>query len=488
MRARLEKIGLAVVALSFVVEDALARPGGGGSYHGGGGGGGGGGSFHTGGGGGGFGVGTSSSSSSGSPAGFVVIMLIVLVIVFIQIRRRASAGSSALAASPNDGMPATTASLDALRSNDPGLSEASIANHVSRMADILRQAWCAGDMRPARPFVSDGILSRFQVQLELMRQENRRNVMSDARVLSATVEGVEAGGSLDVVHVRVTAEARDTEVQTAATDEQIRHALSRASVEPYTEIWSLVRRRGAQSKAPGFDVGRACPSCGAPLDQGEMIKCRYCGTLACSGEHDWVIAEITQVVEWRKTVREAIGLDLLQSRDPGVAPEVLEDRASYVFWKWVQAGRMGGLSPLRKCAAAGLLANGGGYCHLEATRGASDVAVGGSDLVGCEVGDADGFDRAYVEIFWSARFGGSPTYTPSKIVMRLMRRSGVVSKLSMTALVCQACGAPVIESDSTTCEHCRSELAAGNQAWVLDAVLSPDQVRLGRPGAGAGQS
>lgn len=45
MRARLEKIGLAVVALSFVVEDALARPGGGGSYHGGGGGGGAAGAF-----------------------------------------------------------------------------------------------------------------------------------------------------------------------------------------------------------------------------------------------------------------------------------------------------------------------------------------------------------------------------------------------------------------------------------------------------------
>src|ERR1035438_10079943 len=303
-------------------------------------------------------------------------------------------------------------------------------------------------MRPARPFVSYGVLSRFQVQLALMREENRRNVMSDASVLFATIEGVESAAPLDVVHVRVTAEARDTEVPVNASDDEIRRALGRAPVEPYTEIWSLVRRTGAQSKPADFPVGRACPSCGAPLDAGETIKCRYCGTLACSGEHDWVLAEITQLVE---------------------------DRASYVFWKWVQAGRANAVTPLRKCALPSLLANDAAAAHLTSWRGAVDVAVGGADLLGCELDGQDGFDRAFVEIFWSARLGGATVPTPSKVVIRLARRSGVASRLSMTALVCQACGAPLVESDSTRCEHCGVELSAGDQAWVLDSVLPPDQ-------------
>jgi hypothetical protein len=478
VRVRPIAVGAFVGGLLLRAGDALARPGGGGSYSGGGGGGGGG--FGGGGfGGGGFGggglggSGLHGSSSGGGGAG-VILFLIVGLVIFVAIaqqqRRLAAARGAMDGGSPRGRAFRRPASLDVLRARDPALTEASIADHVRQMADILRQAWCAGDMRPARPFVSDGVLSRFQVQLVLMRQENRRNVMGDASIVSATVEAVESAEPLDVVHVRVTAQARDTEVAVTATDEDIRRALARAPIEPYTEIWSLVRRTGVQSKPEGFAVGRACPSCGAPLDGGETIKCRYCGTLACSGEHDWVLAEITQLVEWRPTVQRDVGLEALRQRDPGVAREVLEDRGSYVFWKWVQAGRSGEVSPLRKCASPPLLA--GPSLALQATRGATDVAVGGADLVGCELGGQDGFDRVYVEILWSARFGRGDA-RPSRVVMRLARRSGAVSRLSMTALVCQACGAPLVDSDSTRCDHCGVELSAGDQAWVLDAVLSP---------------
>ena len=478
---RLTAIAAAVGALLLQAATAFARPGGGGSYSGGGshGGGGGGGGFGGGGfggggfGGGGFGGGGGVHGSSGFGIG-ILPLLVVGLLVFVaiaQLQRRLAATRGAL---DRDGTrpdrETRVAPLDVLRTRDPALTEEGIADHVRQMADILRQAWCAGDMRPARPFVSDGVLSRFQVQLGLMQQENRRNVMSDARVLSATIEAVEDADPLDVVHVRLTAQARDAEVPVGATDEDIRRALARTPVEPYTEVWSLVRRRGVQSKPADFPVGRACPSCGAPLDGGETIKCKYCGTLACSGEHDWVLAEITQLVEWRPRVARDVGLEVLRRRDPGVAREVLEDRGSYVFWKWVQAGRSGQLWPLRKCASPPLLA--GPNLDLRATQGASDVAVGGADLVGCELDGPDGFDRVYVEILWSARFGRAAP-TPCRVVIRLARRTGAVSRLSMTALVCQACGAPLVDSDSTRCDHCGAELSAGDQAWVLDAVLSP---------------
>jgi tellurite resistance protein len=466
---------------------ALARPGGGGSYHGGGGGGGGGG---FGGGGGGFGGGIHSTGPGVavySPGDFLFIVLFVFVVVIVLvIKQRMAAAIDAgardalsFAQERANGALRGRASLDALRARDPAISEQSIATHARQMADILRTAWCGGDMRLARAFVSDGVYSRFQVQLALMRQENRRNVMGDARVLDVAIEAVECKDRLDVVHVRVVAEARDTEVPVHSTDAEIRAALGRTSVEPYTEIWSLLRRAGAQSKPDAYQVGAACPSCGAPLGQGETIKCKYCGALVCSGEHDWVLAEITQPVEWHPSGRPAPGFDGLEGRDPGVAPEVLEDRASYLFWKWVQAGRAGSFAPLRKGASPALLQAG---AHLDWVRNLSDVAVGGADVLGCELDGADGFDRVYVEIFWSARFGGSGAYTPVKTVVRLSRRSGVTSTLSMTSLVCAACGAPLVESDSTTCDHCGAELAAGGGAWVLDAILRPEEVSI-RAGA-----
>ncbi len=480
----------ALVALASSPSASYGRPGGGGSYHGGGGGGGshvGGGSRGVGGGGG-FGGGT-SSGSDGSSAGpgevivFFVVFGLIVGLVLLQRLRRASVDQgarSALMAAQDQSTAAVrgSVSLEPLRAHDPALTEQSLFDHVLPMASILREAWCNGDMKPARPFVSDGVYSRFQVQLALMRQENRRNVMGDARVLAATVEAVEEAAPLDVVHLRVLAEARDTEVPVASRDDEIRAALARTPVEPYTEIWSLVRRTGAQTKQAGFAVGHACPSCGAPLDQGETIKCRYCSALVCSGEHDWVLAEITQLEEWHPASRPPAGLAELRARDGGVAREALEDRASYLFWKWVQAGRAASCSPLRKCASRVLLDEG---ARIEWTQSASDVAVGGAELLACELGnagDAGASDRAHVQIFWSARFGGAHGYTPAKTVLSLSRKSGVVSKLSMTSLVCQVCGAALAETDSSTCDHCGAELAAGDQAWVLEAVLRPEELRM----------
>jgi MYXO-CTERM domain-containing protein len=469
----------------------LARPGGGGSYHGGGGGGGshggvshGGGGF--GGGGGYHGSGGGSSAGPGEVIAFFVLFGLIVVFALLLRRRRAAFDQDtrrALVAAQYESTAAVrgSVSLDPLRARDPGLTEQSIVDHVLPMADILREAWCGGDMKSARPFLSDGVYGRFQVQLALMRQENRRNVMSDARVLSATIEAVEDAAPLDVVHVRVVAEARDAEVPASAGDDEVRQALARAGIEPYTEIWSLARRSGAQSKQAGFDVGRACPSCGAPFaegERGETLKCRYCSALVCSGEHDWVLAEITQLEEWHPSSRTPPGLAELRERDGGVAREALEDRASYLFWKWVAAGRAGSHAPLRKGGAPRFLEEG---ARIEWTQSARDVAVGGAELLACELGDPGQVanrDHAHVQIFWSARFGTSSTYTPAKTILTLGRRSGVVSRVSMTSLVCQVCGAPLAETDSTKCDHCGAEVSDGEQAWVLEAVLRPDELRL----------
>ena len=459
------------VLLACVERMAIARPGGGGSYHGGGGGGGGGGVHIPTGGGFGGGVTPHAYGAGGSVAGspnlvsFLVLVgvmttLVIAVVVLGSVMRARARRLGVQAASDWRG------AFDALRARDPALTEASLDGHVRSMADILRKAWCGGDMRPARPFVSDGVYSRFQVQLALMALENRRNVMSDTRVLSTAIVAVEDAAPLEVVHVCVTAEARDIEVPCNADEAEVRRRLRLAKVAPYTEIWSLVRRMGALSKPTGFAVGLACPACGAPLAGGEIIRCAYCGGLVCSGEHDWVLAEITQEVEWRPTAPAAPGFDALRTRDPGVAREVIEDRASYVFWKWVQAARQRNTAPLHRCATSRWLAAGAG---LGGAQAACDVAVGGAELVGCGVGP-DGFEFADVKVYWSTQFVGARTYSSLQAIVRLIRRLGVQSTPSMTALVCQACSAPLSASDSPVCEHCGAALADGAQAWVLDGI------------------
>ena len=481
---RKRSIPLVAWWLVFVAHDALARPGGGGSYHGGGGGGG----FHGGGGGGFggtsggfiFGGGSSGGGGSASIVDVFVLVIIIVIYVLIMARRRGAMDDGAYnaiaSAQVADAAPVRAVTLDSLRARDPALTLDSIVQRVRRMNEVLVSAWCAGDMRPARPFVSDGVYSRFQVQLALMRGENRRNVMKDAEVTDVEAFGVESAGPLDVVHVRMSARARDVDVPVKATVPEIERALSGASMSPYVEVWSLVRRHGALTTRDASALGSACPSCGAAIldaqagnlpTLGEMIKCRYCGALLCSGEHDWVLAEITQVIEWHPNATPPRGFDVIRARDPQLTRESLEDRGSYLFWKWVEAARTGSSAPLRKCASPEFLAE---RAHMDALAGTRDMAVGGADLVLLEGGD---IDCAYVKVFWSTIFGRGHQATPAASVLRLTRKSGVVTRPGLTALLCGSCGAPIGESDTPTCDHCGALLTAGDDAWVLDAVEAP---------------
>ncbi len=483
------------LATVLVMGPAFARPGGGGSFvSGGGGGGGGGGGFHSSGGG--FSSGGSTSySSSGGGGGIVglilgMIILFVMLMLFNYLKMKVSrvTRSAILNAEFKLRQPAgPPPSLAVIQARDPSLTEESIHQRVRVMSDILRTAWCGGDMRPARAFVSDGVYSRFNVQLGLMRSEGLRNVMADARVLHSTLAGVSTTPPLDCVHIRITAEARDANIPFNATQEQAQQALARKRVEPYTEIWTLVRRQGATSKLQPSQVGKNCPSCGAPLDAAQMVKCKYCNALICSAEHDWVLSEITQESEWfpSASVAEPRGLSQMRQSDPLVAREVLEDRASYLFWKWMQAARMQSAAPLRKCAVAEFANDPHSLQPVTHTR---DVAIGATDVILCDPGPAGAGagapaaaggekDFVYVKITWSAIFGQASQAQPMQSVARLSRKAGLASKLSMTSVVCQACGAPLTESDTTTCDHCHAEIAAGTQDWVLDGIMSPGDVR-----------
>jgi hypothetical protein len=446
------------------------------------------------------GGGTTYSGSPGSAGpvllGFFVVGGVILLVIVFAARGNRQAGSvrSALldAQYDQEARSRRSVSIDVLQAHDPQLTEASILDRVRRMSDVLRDAWMAGDMRPARPFMSDGTFSRFQVQLELMKSEGVRNVMSDTQVLYVTLEAVQQNAPLDIVHVRFTAQARDATVPLQSTPQQVQQELARTPVSPYTEIWTLVRRQGAQTRMDAQQVGRVCPACGAPFDPGgEIVKCRYCSALVCSGEHDWVLGEITQLSEWHPNSADPVpGLDGLREVDLGVTRETLEDRASYLFWKWIESGRTRSAAPLRKAATPDLFARGGDGAQV--AESARDIAVGGADVVLCDVartGEAEvgkDVDYVYVKVFWSARFAPGAEPFPRQSLLRLARRSGMSTKLSMTAVVCPNCGGPLAETDDPRCSHCGADVVATGQMWALDAVMQPGPVRPRAAGAAPG--
>jgi hypothetical protein len=211
---------------------------------------------------------------------------------------------------------------------------------------------------------------------------------------------------------------------------------------------------------------------------GQATRCDHCQALINSGEYDWVLAEITQTIEWRPSSTGAVpGLEQLTARDPAFNRQAAEDRASYVFWRWIEALVLATPRPLAKCATPefhgriGDLVEGGGASHFK-------TAVGAVDLVACEVGPEGGRDRIHVKMLWSSATSNKAAPSPAANVFSLSRRAGAQDDGSLSHARCPECHGPLTENDSAECEYCGADLASGDKEWVLQNVLRPEELRL----------
>ena len=207
-----------------------------------------------------------------------------------------------------------------------------------------------------------------------------------------------------------------------------------------------------------------------------LLQC----TGSAPGEHDWVLGEITQLEEWHPSDADIPGLDDLRQRDPGAAQEAIEDRASYVFWKWIQSARIGQPGPLRKCANPSLLASGG---HVDWARGAVATSrwVAPSCCGATWAARTASTEGLREEDLLGLRALVGVTTRRCKVVLAMARKSGATlvgvdldGHLDLPALA----ALPLAESDSSRCDHCGAELADGVQTWVLEGVFRPDEMPL----------
>ena len=131
----------------------------------------------------------------------------------------------------------------------------------------MQEASFKRDLTAIRPFLSDATFQRFNVQLQLMADQGVRDAIADWRVQNLELLGIEQNPWFDSIHIRVRAEMRDTDVPASYSDDQARAAAHEAPPEPFTEVWTFVRKPGAQTRI-GQDLYQGkCPNCGAPYKE-----------------------------------------------------------------------------------------------------------------------------------------------------------------------------------------------------------------------------
>jgi tellurite resistance protein len=369
--------------------------------------------------------------------------------------------------------------VDTLRASDPDFDLVIFLDQVKGLFLRVQGAWAAGDLGPVRRDLSDATFQRFRVQLDLMRGQGVRNVTADMAVLDLQAVGLERTSAFDTLHVRIRAQARDVDVPVSLSPGEAMERARRAPLEPFIEAWSFVRRPGTRSRKDGLLPPGKCPNCGAPFEGGAAGNCTYCGAIVNSGAYDWVLAEITQGVEAGSAPLEVPGLEALRAVDPALSLEVVEDRASLLFWGWIDVQARGEPGRMAKLATPDLLAEMAadlaGLRSRRRTRVFLQAAVGSVAVRGIEAGPAT--TLAHVEVRWSARMGvvpegasaGTLATLPQRWIFTLARKAGVKTDQArgMATARCGNCGAPLGDSVQPTCEHCGATLNDGAHDWVL---------------------
>lgn len=374
--------------------------------------------------------------------------------------------------------------VNALKRKDPAFELQPVLDRTRWLFLALQKAWFQRDMTPVRPFLSDATWQRFNGQLQLLAAQGVRDAITDFEVLDLQLIGLEQSEWFDSIHLRVQARMRDADVPASFTDAQATEAARRAPMEAFTEVWTFVRKPGAQTRV-GADLYQGkCPNCGAPYAGGAANKCDYCGAVVNSGNYDWTLSEITQGVEHERGHKTVGGLREAREADPALNLEILEDRASLLFWRWIDAQSRGDLKPLAKVASPEALQRLGKELEDLRHRGRRRVflecAVGSVEVRGLEV-DPASHDLAHVEIRWSARMGVGPVNepppklptVPQRFVFTLMRKHGARTNTAngMSTDRCPQCNATLTDSAATACDFCGTQLGSGERDWVLLSAL-----------------
>lgn len=375
--------------------------------------------------------------------------------------------------------------LAALTKRDPGFDSKKFLDRAGQGFLKIQDAWSKQDMAPARAFVSDGILERFAIQIDMQKADKLRNAMEEVSVGKSVILQVESDENFDTVHVRVDASAIDSDI--SLEDGRRLRGTGRSS--EFSEVWSFLRRPGAKTlEKPGLIEG-FCPSCGAPLEIADAAKCGSCQSWVNSGEYDWVLAEITQTCEWsvREAGRDVPGMDELSAADPALNLQFLEDRASVAFWRWQLAKRQGAPGALQSVASEAFGQAAGQEIALHKTF-YKDAAVGGVIVLALETGGE--LDLAHVVVRWSGRaiHGDGSGQVVRQDVFTLGRKAGAATDLrsGLRSLRCPGCGAAPVSRDAAACEYCSVSFNDGSRHWVVVAMMSAqDWRRPARNGSAA---
>ncbi len=348
--------------------------------------------------------------------------------------------------------------------SDPSFDLCLFLEKSKFIAEKIVSEWCSGDMNAARHFISAGVFQRFQIQLKLLKEVDQiKNIMKDFQVLQQEPLSITNYNDYQTVHLKLTCSARDLSLPKDSTAEQIEIGLKATSIGTYEEVYSFSRKIGA--KTTGKDlIHNQCPACGAESPYSHSTnKCQYCGSIFNSGEADWVLSEITQMIEWNPNRFKSEESFANKHTKIPTSIQIIEDRASAVLWKWIYAKTKGNPDLIkRETISQSLLQN-------TKNKESFFIPVVGS----AEINEIEKVGNEYVSeiyIHWSAARSAKALAEYRRTSIKLRLRENRDTKLGFSEVSCKNCGGPFPEVDATKCSFCSEPIPSLISDWLIESI------------------
>ena len=181
--------------------------------------------------------------------------------------------------------------IETLRESDPNFSPQTFKEKISNLYVQMQNAWQNKDFEPMRPYMTDGLYTQFDRQLDELRQHGQTNFVDRIAVLGVALSGWKSDETSESVVAIVSTRIVDYTVD----DRSGELVTGSKSVEKFmTYEWTLTRSKGSKT-APASEKetdAKHCPSCGAPLDVNQSARCPYCGSVVYARDFDWAISAI----------------------------------------------------------------------------------------------------------------------------------------------------------------------------------------------------
>ena len=360
--------------------------------------------------------------------------------------------------------------FSSIKSKDPAFNKDEFLERAKKAFVIVQEGWSKRDLSKAEAFLADGTYEQFQIQINTMKADHEIDLMKDINIKKAVIVRLSSKAGYDSLSVQFTVSAVNYRID----DRNNSFKNGSQSPEEFTEIWTFMRRTGSKTIKNGLIEGY-CPNCGAQIEGARLSKCPSCSSLLRSGQHDWILTGITQACEWRDaSINNPTAYQSMINADNSLNISHLEDKLTVIFWRLVEANRLGNSEPIQKVSTDEFAQSFSNSNYSVAFPKCRECALGSQEITGFITNRKD-YDYLIGQLVWSgvSVSNNSEIYRKSMVVLR--RKKGVTSdpEKSFCSTHCPNCGAKEpSDLSSNTCEYCGSVFNDDSKDWMLCDIVA----------------